>query len=172
LEYTILYTGHLRLLPQNDLHNVLDSLSQKFEEAFVADKPVWKIDKMPPTKLNGMMNMLAPIALQIISVDSTWKLAQTKPQDSREKVAAKMLHYARSKHLTAGTELAALSALHRIPFTGHEAENMYETTPVEASFVANAALSDRESGIIPGISYERMVIIVLLLYILGPFFEQ
>jgi hypothetical protein len=114
--------GTLRLLPKDELHDVLDSLSQKFEKSLEDDKPIWTIGKMPSKKLHSMMSILTPIALRIDSVDSTWKLAQAKPQASRAKVAQKMMLYGDSKHLTLGTELAALSSLHDVPFTGSSTE--------------------------------------------------
>ena len=84
---------------------------------------------MPSKKLNSMMKILSPISLHIDSIDSTWKLAQAKPQESRVKVADKMMLYSSCKQLTLGTELASLSALHREPFTGvkHEINSMYAT---------------------------------------------
>lgn len=141
-----LFLGQLRLLPDEDLHDVLDNLSQRFEEAFSEDKPAWKIDKMPPVKLKAMMHVLAPIALQITSVEGTWKVAQAKPQQSREKVAVKMAHYSQSKPVVIGMELAALSVLHQAPFTAgaadQEIKNMLHSrdeTAVTASAVTPLA---------------------------------
>lgn len=112
---------------------MLDALSQKFEEAFVEDKPVWKIEKMPPQKLKAMMSVLVPIALQVRSVDGTWKLGQAKPQESRANVAQKMLRYSESKRISAGMELAAFSQLHQVPFSVDCVELLYKSKK-EADF--------------------------------------
>lgn len=134
--------GQLRLLPEEDLHGVLDELSGKFEKAFEEDKPMWNIDKMPTEKLNAMMRVLAPVSLQITGVDGTWKLGQAKPQASRLRVAEKMMQYSNRKQLIIGTELRALSELHRVPFTGlvSEIECMYNHAEKESCSVGSTSL--------------------------------
>lgn len=78
--------GSLELLPQDDLLGVLDRLSQEFE-ARLAPKPIWKTAKVAPDALAKMMRMIVPIRMNIATTDSTWKLAQPKPEASRQGAA-------------------------------------------------------------------------------------
>lgn len=112
--------GRLRLLPEADLRNVLDKLSTHFENALslATTKPPWIADKMPSSKLDAMMQAIAPIVLDVEELDGTWKLAQRKPQNARLGVAKSLsqlsfkLKEACSESLSLGMELGLLSGLH------------------------------------------------------------
>lgn len=101
-------SGTAELLPQERLREVLDKLSDKFEEQ-LAPKPIWKTDKMPDDLLDRMMRQIVPCVLTISDVQGTWKLAQNKPEAARlvaaEAVAMQGI----------GAELAALADLMRDP---------------------------------------------------------
>jgi len=96
--------GQAQLLPQDQLRDILDRLSDRFEQA-LSPKPVWKTDKMPSDLLDRMMRQIVPCALSIEDVQGTWKLAQNKPEAARlgaaEGVAAQGI----------GSGLAELAAL-------------------------------------------------------------
>ena len=101
-------TGMLEPLPQDDLRGLLDRLSAHFE-ARLSPKPEWGMDKMDPEAAARLMRQIQPFRLTVDQVDSTWKLAQNKPEPARLSAA---------DHLAAqgfGTEIATLAALMRRP---------------------------------------------------------
>ncbi len=74
--------GTVRLLPDEDLHGVLERLSTAMETR-LAPKPIWTMDKMTPDALAKMMRQIVPIAMDVTDIDGTWKLSQNKPDDVR-----------------------------------------------------------------------------------------
>ncbi len=74
--------GSLRLLPDEALRGILERLSENME-ARLLPKPIWKIDKVSDDALAKMMRQIVPIAMDVESVDGTWKLAQNKPEEAR-----------------------------------------------------------------------------------------
>ena len=78
--------GTLSRLPQEDLLDILDRLSDQFESR-LAPKPVWKTDKMPDDVMARFMRMIVPIRMMIESVDSTHKHLQNKPEFARHGAA-------------------------------------------------------------------------------------
>ncbi|MHA1128427.1 MAG: FMN-binding negative transcriptional regulator [Alphaproteobacteria bacterium] len=98
--------GELQLLPQDDLRDVLERLSDEFE-ARLAPKPIWKTAKVPAEALEKMMRMIVPIRLDITSTDSTRKLAQNKPDTARLGAADGLATS------NVGSELSALAQMMR-----------------------------------------------------------
>jgi len=98
--------GQLQLLPQDDLHGVLERLSDEFETR-LAPKPVWKIEKVAQENLDKMLRMLVPIRLDVTSIDSTRKLGQNKPDTARLGAANGL------GSSNAGSELSALAHMMR-----------------------------------------------------------
>ena len=78
--------GMIALAPEDNLHSHLDDLSAQFESG-LAPKPIWTMDKMKEDALSRMMRMIAPIQMQIASVDGTWKLNQNKEEAERHGAA-------------------------------------------------------------------------------------
>lgn len=74
--------GPAQLLPQDEIGEVLEKLSDRFE-ADLAPKPIWKMAKMDPDALHRMMRMIVPAELQIEAIDGTWKLSQNKEEAAR-----------------------------------------------------------------------------------------
>lgn len=74
--------GRLRALPQDDLQGVLERLSGAMETRLLP-KPIWTIDKMGDGVAAKMMRMIAPIAMEVSSIDGTWKLGQNKDEAAR-----------------------------------------------------------------------------------------
>lgn len=74
--------GPAQLLPQDEIGEVLEKLSDRFE-ADLAPKPIWKMAKMDPDALHRMMRMIVPAELQIEAIDGTWKLSQNKEDAAR-----------------------------------------------------------------------------------------
>ncbi|MBE9475522.1 MAG: FMN-binding negative transcriptional regulator [Proteobacteria bacterium] len=74
--------GVLQMLPDAELRGILERLSENMETRLLP-KPIWKIDKVSDGALAKMMRQIVPIAMDIESVDGTWKLAQNKPDDAR-----------------------------------------------------------------------------------------
>jgi len=98
--------GVVRLLDQEALRDHLDDLSQRFE-AHLAPKPVWHSSKMDQEVMARMMRTIAPIEVQIDSVQGTWKLNQNKTAEARLGAAAAI------ETSGIGVELHALAALMR-----------------------------------------------------------
>ena len=78
--------GTITLAPEDNLHSHLDDLSARLEGG-LAPKPIWTMDKMNEDALSRMMRMIAPIQMQIASVDGTWKLNQNKEEAARHGAA-------------------------------------------------------------------------------------
>lgn len=74
--------GVLRVLPDADLRGILERLSENME-ARLLPKPIWKIDKVSDDALAKMLRQIVPIAMDVETVDGTWKLAQNKPEEAR-----------------------------------------------------------------------------------------
>ncbi|MCF6233255.1 MAG: FMN-binding negative transcriptional regulator [Rhodobacteraceae bacterium] len=79
-------SGLLERLPDEALRGVLDRLSMQFE-AKLEPKAPWTADKMEPEALGKMMRMIVPFRMELTGVDGTWKLAQNKPDEVRERAA-------------------------------------------------------------------------------------
>ncbi len=78
--------GTLKKLPDEQLERILEETSQHFEKR-LAPKPVWTLDKMDNEKLIKMKRMIVPIAVEISSIEGTWKLSQNKPAQVRQSAA-------------------------------------------------------------------------------------
>lgn len=74
--------GHLQALPHDDMRDLLDRQSADLEQS-LPDKTPWTTAKMTPGVLDRMMRQILPFRLDVIRVDSTWKLGQNKPDDVR-----------------------------------------------------------------------------------------
>lgn len=74
--------GQLRVLPQEELHGILDRLSASMEVR-LAPKPVWRMEKMPVGMAKKMMRVIVPIAFDVRALEGTWKLGQNKPNAAR-----------------------------------------------------------------------------------------
>ncbi len=100
--------GDLTVLEPEALRTHLDDLSARFE-AHLAPKPVWHSSKMDQEVMARMMRTIAPVEMQITSVNGTWKLNQNKTAEARlgaaNAIAASGI----------GAELNALAALMRDP---------------------------------------------------------
>jgi transcriptional regulator len=101
-------TGMLSPLPDDTLPDLLDRLSTHFE-ARLAPKPIWTMAKMDPDKTRRMMRQIQPFRLTIDKIDSTWKLAQNKPDAARLAAAAEIDAHG------FGSETRLLAALMRRP---------------------------------------------------------
>lgn len=99
-------SGTLERLPDEALRGILDRLSGQFEEKLRPKAP-WTADKMKPEALAKLMRMIVPFRMALTGVDGTWKLAQNKPDDVREKAAGFVDAYG------IGSEERALAALMR-----------------------------------------------------------
>jgi len=100
--------GVLRLLPDAALRGVLERLSENMEVRLLP-KPIWKIDKVPDKALAKMMRQIVPVAMDIESVDGTWKLAQNKPEEARMRAADALAETG------LGAEYGAIAALMKDP---------------------------------------------------------
>ena len=100
--------GRLRLRPQGSLRDHLNALAMKFEQRLLP-KPPWLISKVPERQLEAMMRTIAPVELELETVDGTWKLNQNRPAEARLNAA---------RHVDGGDlgiETAALAKLMRNP---------------------------------------------------------
>ncbi|MBL4807136.1 MAG: FMN-binding negative transcriptional regulator [Rhodobacteraceae bacterium] len=93
--------GTLNILPPEVLEQHLRALSAHFETRLLP-KPIWELDKIPSENLAKMYRMIVPAELEITDIDSTWKLAQNKPDRARLAAADAL------EASTIGAELANL----------------------------------------------------------------
>lgn len=100
--------GTLSLLPQEDMHDMLDRQSDAYEARLLPKQP-WTLDKMPEEARLRLYRQIVPCRLAITAVDGTWKLNQNKPGPARLGAADRM------ERSPFGQETAALAALMREP---------------------------------------------------------
>jgi len=79
--------GSLTLLPDAELHPMLDRQSAHFEDQLAPKRP-WTTAKMTPDVMARMLRQIVPARLTITAIDGTWKLGQNKPQAVRLSAAA------------------------------------------------------------------------------------
>ena len=151
---TVQLKGTLKLLPREDLREVLTELSTKFEEKLVGTKPsVWKLGKVKAANMNAMMKVIGPISFEVESVDGTWKLGQNKPQTARNSVGDSISllnnHTVKTRqHLCLGIDLPVLANLH--------SEEVNSDNVVEILLKGNS-----ETKSIPGdVSHSKVVILL------------
>jgi transcriptional regulator len=100
--------GKLELLPQDELHAMLDRQSSHFEGQLAPKKP-WTTDKMSDGVMEKMMRAIVPCQMRIEAVDGTWKLGQNKPDAVRLRAAGAVAENG------IGTDLETLAAHMRAP---------------------------------------------------------
>lgn len=96
--------GMLSRLADEALRPHLERLSAEFEHR-LALKPPWRLDKLEAEPLDRMMRMIVPVALEIESVEATFKLGQNRSPAAR-RAAARALTEAPGAGL--GQEMVAL----------------------------------------------------------------
>jgi transcriptional regulator len=74
------------MMPQADLHPMLDRLSAHFEAGLVP-KPAWLTTKMSDGVMERMMRMIVPCRLTVAKIEGTWKLSQNKDDAVRLRAA-------------------------------------------------------------------------------------
>ena len=99
-------TGTLELLPQDQLHGILDRQSVFFEDR-LAPKTPWTSAKMSEGVMERMMRAIVPCRIKVMGVDGTWKLNQNKPEAVRQSAADHVEAYG------LGTDIRLLAALMR-----------------------------------------------------------
>ena len=102
--------GTLGVLPQTDMHEMLDRESAHFE-ALLPHKTPWTTDKMTPEVLESMMRQIVPFRMTVTATEGTWKLNQNKSDDVRLRAADQMEAFG------TGQEVRLLAALMRGPFS-------------------------------------------------------
>ncbi len=99
-------TGTARPLGHEQLHGVLEHLSDHFESR-LQPKPIWRTEKIGDGVMDRMMRQILPFEMDIEQIDGTWKLGQNKPAASIQNAA---------EHMDAngiGQEVRLLAALMR-----------------------------------------------------------
>lgn len=74
--------GRVERMPEQDLRDILNSTSARFEPELLPKTP-WTADKMSPDALARMMRQIVPVRLWIDEAWGTFKLSQNKPPDAR-----------------------------------------------------------------------------------------
>lgn len=100
--------GSLRRMPETELGRVVEGLSDRFE-AELAPKPVWKTGKVDETALAKMMRQIAPLEMDIETIEGTWKLGQNKTEAARCRAAREV------SATSPGLDPLAICALMRNP---------------------------------------------------------
>lgn len=78
--------GTIELLPQNEIHHLLDRLSASMETRLLPKKP-WLSSKMDQDIYEKMLRQIVPLRMAVTKVNGTWKLSQNKPDDVRIKAS-------------------------------------------------------------------------------------
>ncbi|WP_299193573.1 FMN-binding negative transcriptional regulator [uncultured Litoreibacter sp.] len=99
-------TGVLYPMPTEDMHAVLDRLSEHFETLLLPKRP-WTTSKLTDGVMEKMMRMILPYRMEVTKIEGTWKLGQNKPDEVRVKAAQGVAAYGQ------GQEIATLAALMR-----------------------------------------------------------
>lgn len=79
--------GVLELLPDEEMHDVLERLSASMEERLLPKKP-WISDKMTPEVYEKMLRQIVPVKMLVSEINGTWKLSQNKTDEVRLSAAA------------------------------------------------------------------------------------
>ena len=79
--------GRVRRLDGDGLRGLLEDLSARHEEQAQAQPP-WTLDKLPETRLRGLMAGIVGFELEVQAWRPTLKLSQNKPVEERERLAA------------------------------------------------------------------------------------
>lgn len=74
--------GSLSLLPQGEIHEVLNRLSQSMEFRLLPKTP-WTSDKMDEEIYQKMLRQIVPVKMDVREINGTWKLSQNKPDAVR-----------------------------------------------------------------------------------------
>ncbi|MEO9515034.1 MAG: FMN-binding negative transcriptional regulator [Paracoccaceae bacterium] len=98
--------GTIELMPQDQLHDLLDRQSAHFENKLEPKAP-WTSSKMSEGVMESMMRQIVPCRMAVTKIDGTWKLNQNKPDAVRKNAADKVEAYGQ------GTDLSLLAALMR-----------------------------------------------------------
>ncbi len=96
--------GSLRRLDDSELHAILDDTSALFEERLKPKTP-WTSAKMDQDIYARLLRQIVPVAMDIDSIDGTWKLSQNKSQEVRLAAVAGL------QDAVSGSEIATLAAL-------------------------------------------------------------
>lgn len=96
--------GTIELLPQDEIHHVLDRLSASMETRLLPKKP-WASSKMKQDVYQKMLRQIVPVRMEVSEINGTWKLSQNKPDEVRLRASQGVLENGM------GSELALLSEL-------------------------------------------------------------
>lgn len=78
--------GVIELLPQDEIHNVLERLSASMEKRLLPKKP-WVSAKMNQDVYQKMLRQIVPVRMAVTEINGTWKLSQNKPDEVRMNAA-------------------------------------------------------------------------------------
>lgn len=99
-------TGTVELRPAEELRDLLDRQSERFETQLLPKKP-WSADKMTSEVLSKMMRQIVPCRMRVDRIEGTWKLNQNKPDAVRLRAADHVDAYG------IGSDVRVLAALMR-----------------------------------------------------------
>lgn len=94
--------GTLEVLPDDQMHDMLDRQSAHFEDQLRPKTP-WTTAKMTAEVRERMLRQIVPCRLTITSVEGTWKLGQNKAAEVRDRAARQV----QTGHLGSDTALLA-----------------------------------------------------------------
>lgn len=98
--------GVVHPMPHEELHAMLDRLSNHFETLLLPKTP-WVTEKMTDGVMDKMMRAIMPFRFEVTDIDGTWKLGQNKPDAARNNAADHVAAFGQ------GLEIATLAALMR-----------------------------------------------------------
>ena len=74
--------GMIELLPQGEIHTVLERLSASMETRLLPKKP-WVSSKMDQEVYQKMLRQIVPVRMDVTEINGTWKLSQNKSDEVR-----------------------------------------------------------------------------------------
>lgn len=103
--------GVARRLSRDELRKVLGDISAE-HEGRLAPKPAWTMDKVPPDKIEVMLNAIVGFAAPILRLEGKFKLSQDKKAEDIAGVIAALeaMEDGRAHHVAAGMRRWSLKA--------------------------------------------------------------
>lgn len=98
--------GTISLLPDEEIHGILDRLTASMEDRLLPKKP-WTFSKMDQEVYKKMLRQIVPVRMVVSEINGTWKLSQNKSDEVRISAADGVTENG------IGSELALISHLMR-----------------------------------------------------------
>lgn len=100
-------SGPVHLVPADHAPDHLDRLAAQFE-SWLAPKPSWTVDRVPPHRREALMNAIVAIEMTVETVEGTFKLNQHKADADHVAVVGALRAQAKPSSRAIATRMVAL----------------------------------------------------------------